>query len=236
MRRSIAERFHAKYIPEPNSGCWLWEGAIDRHGYGVMYGDDRKVARSHRVSYELHFGAIEPSPGYHGACVCHRCDNRACVNPAHLFLGTQADNVRDMHAKDRGVVMRGEGCKRAKISADDAMAIVARYRSGGVTRRELGAQFGISKFTVASIVRGTSWKHVFVSGPAAGRSRPTLSAFGRTQTFAEWSAETGVGTSVIRKRLARGWPPEYAVKTKSSRSNRIAHEKAIHTRERAVSA
>ncbi len=94
---TIADRFHRKWIGEPNSGCWLWLGSIDRKGYGQIRDPDQNRLRvATHVSIELHGGAVPP-----GMCVLHRCDVPGCVNPAHLFVGTLKDNTQDMIGKKR---------------------------------------------------------------------------------------------------------------------------------------
>jgi hypothetical protein len=92
---SVKERFFRKAIPEPNTGCWLWEGYEPPNKYGkINIKGKQKLA--HRVSYEINIGSIPD-----GMNVLHKCDQPACVNPDHLFIGTQQDNIDDMWAKNR---------------------------------------------------------------------------------------------------------------------------------------
>lgn len=90
-------RFHNLYIPEPNTGCWLWTNALDKDGYGFIF-IDRKTSskRAHRFSWALHNGKIP-----YGGVIMHKCDTPSCVNPEHLVLGTHADNIFDKTSKHR---------------------------------------------------------------------------------------------------------------------------------------
>ena len=93
---SIQERFDLYVSPEPNTGCHLWDGTVARDGYGGLR-INNKTVKAHRLSYELSKGPMPPN-----LCACHICDVRICVNPDHIFLGTRADNLREMFRKDRG--------------------------------------------------------------------------------------------------------------------------------------
>jgi HNH endonuclease len=141
------DRFVAKTVPEPNTGCWLWAASIGDRGYGIAW-HDGKAQRAHRVSYRLHIGDIPE-----GAIVCHRCDVPACVNPEHLFLGTQADNMRDK--KDKGRSARGERNGAARLTVADVSRI--RALRGVVTQRALANELGVAHWAIGRVMRGETW-------------------------------------------------------------------------------
>lgn len=147
--------------------CWIWQGYIAPSGYGEFWRAGRKVP-IHRDTYEVTYGKI-PS----GMCVCHHCDVRSCANPEHLILGTQKDNIADMHAKGRGQrggnhwtrhkperVARGENNGFAKLTDDQARQIKRLIAEGGLTYSAIGERFDISRYTVGLIAKGKRWRHV----------------------------------------------------------------------------
>lgn len=146
------------------SGCWEWTGVIGRGGYGCIR-ISRGLVGAHRLSFVLFNGGIPP-----GMFVCHRCDNRKCINPAHLFAGTAGDNWRDCLSKGRAnnVVGRfGEANYSAKLTATQVARIREMYRSGHYSQRSLGKLFGIHQTHVSEITRGTKWGHTLRSDQPA---------------------------------------------------------------------
>lgn len=105
MKINTERDFWLKVRPRRN-GCWEWTGCIHKSGYG-MFGYNRKIHKTHRLAWIFTHGEIPKGEGYHGTCVCHKCDNPRCVNPEHLFLGSNHDNMLDRNAKGRNVDLRG---------------------------------------------------------------------------------------------------------------------------------
>ncbi len=152
-----AERFWAFVDKGGPSGCWLWTGARTPKGYGAFGVPGHKRGIAHRYSYALSHGPI-PS----GMCVCHRCDNPSCVNPAHLFLGTRQDNNADMRAKGRQNAARGSDHFFAKLDEAIVPQIVARKKAGE-TYKAIAEGLGVDPSQVSRAARGLAWKHVAVS-------------------------------------------------------------------------
>lgn len=158
--KTLAQRFWPKVDVRGPLECWPWIAAKDHHGYGrVHFGRRNQYIKAHRASWLIANGALPPK----GFGVLHRCDNPGCVNPAHLFLGTHADNMHDMFAKGRRTAKTGTVGEKnfsAKITEKDVLEIRALYAKGGITQEALGKKFGLSQYPISRIVRRVGWKHV----------------------------------------------------------------------------
>lgn len=151
LHRNNPERFWAK-VKMPLVGCWEWQCSINRHGYGALR-YEKKAWLSHRLAYSLAVGSVPD-----GLCVLHKCDNRKCCNPAHLFLGTNDDNVQDRNSKGR--TPRGEKSGTSKLKDADVIAIRATYKPFEVTKRMLADRFSVSFAAIDSIISRRTWKHI----------------------------------------------------------------------------
>lgn len=158
--REVVARFEPKVDRSGGpTACWPWRAGRTPKGYGRLKVDGRQVA-AHRLAFIIANGPI-PS----GKFVCHACDNPPCCNPAHLWLGSPRDNVRDCMAKGRlnpkgNPFCRGELHHRATLDAKAVRAIRESYAAGGVSMRRLAALHGVSYFCVHSVVTGRTWAHV----------------------------------------------------------------------------
>jgi len=153
------ERFWDKVKIGKSDGCWEWQACRNVKGYG-NFGYKRKVQLAHRVSYMLTYGEIPKGEDHNGMCVCHSCDNPSCVNPNHLFLGTNQDNMDDRDKKGRCVNRVGEDHGNSKFIEVDITNIRAIYKYTKATYRQLAKIYSVSHYAIRCIVTRKTWKHV----------------------------------------------------------------------------
>lgn len=148
-------RFWSRVSKAPHSkGCWEWQGQTDKGGYGTISINDRNK-RAHRMSYELAYGELPAELD-----VLHTCDNPTCVNPSHLFLGTDVDNMRDKVAKDRQC--KGESHGMSKLTEEQVLEIRRRYKRYAKVDNTvtLAREFGVHQSRIFDIVNRKKWKHI----------------------------------------------------------------------------
>ena len=142
---SLRDRFFSRFVKLDN-GCWQWRSHTDKDGYGVLPGD-RQSTRAHRLSYEIHRGVIPDD-----LIVCHHCDNPGCVNPDHLFIGTQKDNAQDALKKRRHYV--GEKNGRSKLTEENVKEIL----NSNINGQQLADKLGVTRSTINKVRKGITWK------------------------------------------------------------------------------
>jgi hypothetical protein len=156
MRSSTRQEWDSLWARVDRGGpedCWLWAGPVDSRGYGHLRFRG-KTTRAHRAAWILERGDIPAGVGHHGICVLHQCDNKLCCNPNHHFLGTHADNMADMRAKQRRkgrCIHTANG--RAKLTVEQVEAIRSDIRG----KRVIAKDYGVSPAQIQRIRTGKQW-------------------------------------------------------------------------------
>lgn len=169
-RASLSERLWRQVKRGGPDECWPWisQSLIRGYGYIGTGGKRGKKELAHRAAWIVTHGPIPDGDGYHGTVVMHVCDNRLCCNPAHLHLGTQTDNVADMHAKGRaytGPRPVGEAHGNAKLTDE----LVREIRTSPETGAAIARRLGMDRGTITALRRGKGWQHVAVETDPALR-------------------------------------------------------------------
>jgi hypothetical protein len=146
------ERILENSVPVTESGCWIWLGNCRTDGYGRLRFNN-KTYTAHRFSYRAFVGEIP-----NALHVLHKCDVRGCVNPDHLFLGTNVDNIKDRSAKGRSA--KGDRSPQAKLCRSQVLEIRKAYSAGNVTQKDIANAYGVSRSLVSAIVRREVWDHL----------------------------------------------------------------------------
>ena len=145
QRDKTIERFWSNVKISGPDDCWVWTSYLFATGYGHFWGQGKQY-KAHRYAWEITYGPIPAGEGHPGTCVCHRCDNKLCVNPKHLFLGTHADNQQDKQNKGRTPC--GMVHWNCKLSASDVIAI---RNTHSMTYKQMAEKYGVSTSHVGRI-------------------------------------------------------------------------------------
>jgi hypothetical protein len=149
--KKLTQRFLDNVLIKSGGGCWEWTGKISKGDYG-MFSINKKWKIAHRVAYELTIGPIPE-----GAFICHHCDNRSCVNTAHLFVGDHQANMDDMAAKNRRSSQIGESNGNAKLTAEQVQEIRGLYVPRKFGYKKIAEMYGVHLSTIHSVVTGKNW-------------------------------------------------------------------------------
>lgn len=150
--KSVLDRLIRFSKVNAETGCREWTSAIVC-GYGQL-SVGNKPARAHRAAYQEWVGQIPD-----GMLICHRCDNKRCIEPTHLFLGTHQDNMTDKMAKGRHVSIKGSGHANAKLTYNDVIGIRYAVAMAGCSQQSMAESFGVSQGTIQRMVTGERWGH-----------------------------------------------------------------------------
>lgn len=149
-KKRLPERERFESFINKDGDCWEWMGSKFRDGYGQFHAANRN-RRAHRYSYELYVGPIPAD-----LCVCHRCDNPSCVDPEHLFLGTNQENATDRQMKGRTSRPYGLWHGSAKLTPEKVQEI----RSSRKTGAQLAREFSVSEALICNVRKGRAWPHI----------------------------------------------------------------------------
>lgn len=143
-------RFKSRFVEGNKDDCWEWQGTIHKKGYGVFCVKSTNF-HAHRIGYMMLVGPVSE-----GLCVLHKCDNRRCVNPNHLFLGTNYDNVQDREQKGRGKFVRLVGDEHPGRKLTNAGVCMVRelHAKGQYTQKQLADAFGVSLSLICGVIKG----------------------------------------------------------------------------------
>jgi len=151
-KQSLESKFWSFVDKKGEDDCWEWQGNILEQGYGRMYHHSTKEPKAHRLSYMINIGEIPE-----GALICHTCDNKSCVNPKHLYAGSNQDNMDDLC---KAGTLKGEKNPASKLTIFEILRIRRTYDKGGKNTYELAKQYNVSQLLISKIIRGVAWKHI----------------------------------------------------------------------------